>query len=371
MSVTSLDAIVFELASAIDRLVPQLLPYAKKRGGEWVVGSLSGEAGRSLSISAKRGREGVWKDFSGGQGGDALDLVAQVLFGGCKKEALRWSREWLGIGELDSVKRKKLEDRAREASRLADAGKKQQSEKTARHIRELWHGAQPILGTAADTYLCGRGLDLRKMSEIPRALRFHPRVWCSEIQDHMPAMLSCAIDPRLWQMVALHRTYLEVTPYGVRKASLKNAKKVLGSFTGAHIPLQRGASGEPMAKMPAYEWVAVSEGIENGLSVALVQPSWRVVAAVSMANLATIHLPEQTGGVYIIADNDTNQAASDGFTRAIDRLVRRGLAVQVVRPPDCHKDFNDWLQALLKAEHVDAQAALRPARFDQLAGGLS
>jgi hypothetical protein len=46
--------------------------------------------------SPKRTRAGVWAAWAAGEAGDTLDLVASVRFAGDKREALRWSRQWLG-----------------------------------------------------------------------------------------------------------------------------------------------------------------------------------------------------------------------------------------------------------------------------------
>jgi hypothetical protein len=52
-------------------------PNGQKLGAEWCVGSLAGEAGKSLKIHV---RKGLWKDFSSGEGGsDPISLYAAIL----------------------------------------------------------------------------------------------------------------------------------------------------------------------------------------------------------------------------------------------------------------------------------------------------
>ena len=59
-----------------ERLVASWLPNGKRRGHEWMVGSLNGEAGDSLSINLRTGK---WADFAGkDKGGDLLSLYAAV-----------------------------------------------------------------------------------------------------------------------------------------------------------------------------------------------------------------------------------------------------------------------------------------------------
>lgn len=50
-----------QLTSAVSEIVPKLFPNGKRKGSEWVLGSLNGEPGSSLSINLKTG---LWADFS-------------------------------------------------------------------------------------------------------------------------------------------------------------------------------------------------------------------------------------------------------------------------------------------------------------------
>lgn len=82
-----------------------LFPAGRKNGSEWLVGSLSGEAGRSLSICIGGEKVGVFKDFATGDKGDNLiELFAQahrVQF----KDALHACAEWLGPSVVTSSTR--------------------------------------------------------------------------------------------------------------------------------------------------------------------------------------------------------------------------------------------------------------------------
>jgi hypothetical protein len=65
-----------DLLGRAENLVPIWLPNGKREGREWKVGSLRGEAGRSLSINL---RTGAWGDFAAGEkGGDLLALYAAI-----------------------------------------------------------------------------------------------------------------------------------------------------------------------------------------------------------------------------------------------------------------------------------------------------
>ena len=62
------------------------LPNGRKQGKEFVVGSLSGEKGESLSINMNTG---VWKDFSDGSGGSDLVSLYAALNGLTQHEAAK------------------------------------------------------------------------------------------------------------------------------------------------------------------------------------------------------------------------------------------------------------------------------------------
>ncbi len=89
----------------------------------------------------------------------------------------------------------------------------------------------------------------------------------------------------------------------------------------------------------------IGEGIETCLSVALATPEFRVLAAVSLGNLARVTLPPAIGTVIIAADNDGDGTpAAEALQRAVDRFAGEGRAVRIARSP-IGKDFNDCIVA--------------------------
>lgn len=53
-----------------------LLPHGKRASGEWCVGSVAGDEGKSLKVRIAGAKAGTWKDFNEGSGGDLVDLWA-------------------------------------------------------------------------------------------------------------------------------------------------------------------------------------------------------------------------------------------------------------------------------------------------------
>src|SRR5687768_6183011 len=79
-----------------------LFPAGKKNGNEWQVGSLAGEAGKSLSIRISGDKVGVFKDFArdGDSGDNLIELVVKarnISF----VDALCVCGEWLGDSVAD------------------------------------------------------------------------------------------------------------------------------------------------------------------------------------------------------------------------------------------------------------------------------
>lgn len=65
------------LADRAGDVAEYLFPNGKKISGEWCVGSINGEEGRSLKIRITGAKRGTWKDFNAGDGGDLIDAWAR------------------------------------------------------------------------------------------------------------------------------------------------------------------------------------------------------------------------------------------------------------------------------------------------------
>ena len=330
------------LAMRARELTAELLPNGRRDGHEWRVGSLAGERGQSLGIHLSGSRAGVWCDFSSGERGDALDLVAAVLFTGDKRDAMDWARSWLGLGTPGA---EPSQTRRPEPPAPAD-DPDDEAEAIRGAARRLFLAGQVrIAGTPAAAYLAGRGIDLAELGRQPRSLRFHPAVAHKDSGRTWPALLGAVTGPD-GQIAGVHRTWLHQAEDGQwTKAPIRNAKMSLGRIKGGSIRLWRGASGKSLADAPPDDQVAIGEGIETCLSVVVAYPEIRVLSCVSLANMANISLPATIRVVTLLKDEDGNNAQAErGFRRAVDRFHSEGRKVLIARPP-VGKDFNDTLQA--------------------------
>ena len=89
------DGINAAALSQFPELVADWWPKGIRKGNEWILGSLQGEPGRSLSINL---RSGKWADFSAGlKGGDPISLAAAAFHGGDRVSAARTLGKRLGF----------------------------------------------------------------------------------------------------------------------------------------------------------------------------------------------------------------------------------------------------------------------------------
>jgi hypothetical protein len=348
MSGARIDAaeIAAMLGGRIDALAPELLPAGHiEQRRYWRVGSVAGEPGNSLVVYLLGAKRGRWRDYAAGEGGDALDLVAQTQFSGDMKRAIAWARNWLGIeaAGAEKVARWREEARAREVLRASEAA--HESEEASGIALRLYLAARVLeVGDPVWRYLRGRGIDLAALDRPVRALRFHEGLWNRESGKHWPAMVAAITDAH-GHHVATHRTWL--TPQGDRyvKAPLEDAKMTLGAYAGGCVRLWRGATGKPLGTCRDEIDTIVAEGIEDALSAAIIAREHRVLAAVSLSAMGSMWLPAGVPGVIIAAQNDpAGSAAERGLARAVAHFRALGKSVRLLRPPVFVKDINELLQ---------------------------
>ncbi len=330
------------LAARAPDLVSHLLPAGRRAGREWVHPSLTGTSKRSLSVLLTGTKAGLWSDFSSGEKGDALDLVAAVVCHGKMVDAIAWARSWLGLSDGPMPP-----ERRRASPPPPDPAEAEREEAATRQlaIKMFLAGKEKLAGTPVADYLAGRGISLADLERQPRSLRFHPEIWNRESGRRWPAMLA-AITNDAGEMVAVHRTWLHSAD-GIRwtKAPLDAPKMSLGRLSGGAVRLWRGASRKPLAQATDGETVAIGEGIETALSVVMACPELRVLCAVSLSNMANVKLPPAVRSVILLKDEDgDNPATVRACARAVEAFQAQGRTVKIAHPP-VGKDFNDTLNA--------------------------
>ncbi|QPM89141.1 DUF7146 domain-containing protein [Pseudooceanicola algae] len=324
----------------------------------------------SFCVTMQGASRGRWNDYAvgdvPGQGfGDVLDLIALSL--GCSTtDAIREARGFLGLQTAsaeDVARHRAAAERSRRLQAEAAAKEKAARANRAKAARAIWHSGQARLrDTPVDHYLRGRSIDLSRLGRQPGVLRYVPdcryqhmdRESGEIIEGRHPAMVAAVTD-RQGRTVACHRTYLGIGPDGWGKAAVPQAKKVLGDYAGAYVPLWKGMGprgGKPPALHEAEpgQHVFIAEGIEDALSAVLLLDGLpRVIAAISLSNLGQVALPPTVSRVTLIADQDEGEQARAALDLAIAQHRRAGREVRLWRNEWGGKDLNDALR-MLKAK---------------------
>lgn len=316
----------------------------------------------SLVIWTKMPGGVSWRRYGADAQGDIIDLISYLsgwwhLPKRGAAEAIRWIRDELGLERM--TPQQKRDDIKRARRRIENEGKawrEQQKESVARAFK-LWLDAKPIAGTPVETYLReARGIDLAELPKGPRGGDRTPSV-LRYLADHQhrdeagartawPCMVAGCINIKTGKIEAVHRTWLKRD--GSDKAPVAPARKVWPGFAGLIIPIWRGESGLSVKEAAANglrETLAIVEGVEDGLSLVLGDPTPRVWAAISLGNIANIRLPECIDGVIIHRQNDwLKRAAVNEFNKATRALEAQGRPVSEVHA--FHgKDLNDTLRS--------------------------
>ncbi len=285
--------------------------------------------------------------------GDAIDLVAYAEFGMVppdgRKEAIAWIKDYLGDPAHASVTpapraaapaRAEVDDEVRDIKAIKARG--------------LWLHAKDVRGTHGQAYLAARGVNLARLKRHPGAIRFAVLDYRQPGAEtlRLPALVTCMTN-ETGVIRAVHMTFLD--PAEPRKASVTPAKKMYGDARGCSIRLARGLSGltpeefgrriAAGKKMPDDELVIV-EGIEDGLTWALIDPDARVCAAGSLSMIGAVPLFDCASRIVVIGDNDANEktrAALDAEARKI--AARAGGRPVDLCLPSTDKDLNAAWQA--------------------------
>jgi len=315
----SVREIVDHLTGHAVALCHFLLPNGRREGAEWRVGSVQGEAGKSLGVHLAGEKIGIWSDFAGGSSGDLLDLI-QACQGLDKGGAVSWAKDWLSIGDGTVAS-------LRPWPRTQSNEPPRQDNSNGRLALEIWHASQPAAGTLVETYLRARRIVL----PVPATLRYHPGLLHSPTGLVLPAMVAAVTNWPSRDVTGVLRTFLRMD--GGDKAPVSEPKMTLG-------PLGVGA----VRLAPAQPAIGLAEGIETALSA--MQLFEISVWAALGSRMDRVELPEEVIGVHVFGDN--GKPGHDAAEKAAATFTDQGRRVALRFPPPEFGDWNNALQALNK-----------------------
>lgn len=349
-----------ELNERAGELAPDLLPNGRRSGNKWMFSGLEDHGGSESAYVFLSGvKIGKWFDHgnavAGEDKGDMLDLLQHKRCHGDKSKAIEEAQRILGKeiirrpgSQLSAEEKRQRAEQARQRQLAREQKDAAEREKKAKNAKRLFLNAKPIKNTPAEGYLKGRGISPVPGRDWSGSLRFHPETYHGPLQTKLPALVG-AIYHANGDQIGAHRIFLQENRLKgwvkLQGAPDVPAKLVLGNMWGGFVPIHKGRSGVPMSRMAEGEPVYITEGIEDACVVAMVKPEARVIAAISLANIGAIILPDAAARIVVVADRDDNTKAQDQLERSIAQQQSRGLEVSLVMPPVGVKDVNDWLLA--------------------------
>ena len=316
-----LNAIVAGLRAIAETWVPRLFPNGRRVGDEWRLANIKGAPPRkqgSCVIALKGQHAGDWHDFDGNQGGGPLSTIEEGT-GHTGRDLLAYAADLAGWSPGAPI-------------RQAPPAIAKPERDTAREIAFILDHAKPIVGTPAEAYLRGRGLDVPDHAD----LLAHLDLTHWETKAGYPALIGI-VRNRAGNVVAIHRTYLHSdTAWSdkVAKAPVAKPRMMLGKTGGGAVRLAPlGQSGV----------LALSEGIETGLAVMAACPGLAVWATLSTSGLEQVQLPAEAKRIIILADHDASGAGLRAAETTARRLRAEAREVAIALPPEAGHDFNDVL----------------------------
>jgi hypothetical protein len=307
--------------------------------------------------------KGIYCCFACGAKGDLFKWLEERQGWSFAQAVVELERELGGgaaVALKDPVKRAEW-DAERAAREAADADAVADRRRRAAN---LWHGSDPIgrdgVGTPALAYLQQRGIDFAALGRIPGSLRWRPDIGHPDFKgrsDNRHAAMIASIHALDGTIIGCHRTYLDISGWNhatrsgivTKLGGVSDAKLTLGPSLGGHIPIWKGAFRGPLHAVPPGTRVYLSEGIEDGASVAVSDPTRRVIAGVSASKMPSVDLPPQVEELVLIGQRHKHTGEPDElFETAVAAHQERGRKVSIMWPPAWpplrfFKDFNDVL----------------------------
>lgn len=275
----------------------------KKRGAEfWGLCPFHKEKTPSFTVNDEKG---LFHCFGCNAGGDAIEFIKQI-----EAVSFREARAILGNG-LNGIGRQ----HPKTVSKIVNL-----DNKNAQIARTLWKRGKPAKGTLAHQYLKNRGINI----DPPPTLRFCPDLYHDPSRKRLPALLAAASDENK-KITGIQRIFLDKDG---NKADVSPNKMCLGRIRGAAVRLS-----------PIRAGLVLTEGIEDALTLLEARPDLAVWAVLGAPHLATAPVPKSVKRLIIAADNDP--AGKEAAARAGQAFVQIIPRVEIARPPEGFKDFNE------------------------------
>lgn len=345
------------LAQRLPSLLGTIAPGMKRKGNHWQGPNptRTKDSGTSFTVW----HNGAWKEFDQGEDekGDVIDLIAYCRR--CDKgDAIRWAKDWLGIGSLSPQERATLDRLAAAKAQRQKQAALDEAERKRKRAFAIVLDARPIReGSPVDRYLKHWGIDVGEIANFAGDVKeaatldyFGPRPDGDPgFRYHGPALVAA--------IRQANGAISTVQALFVREDSAKlmalpaAARPVLGPKKHGAVWISNGPTGlDPLAAARRFaetgerEDLMATEGVKTGLAGAWALPEIRVWSLLDLGNIAELPFLPWVNRLVVALENDLKPAAIEGREKVLAALEAKGFdVVPYMRPAAWGSDLADTL----------------------------
>ncbi len=310
-----------------------------------------GDSGK-IVVNISGPKEGLWYDFSMGNGGNIFHLLAREK-GLDFKEAVEYCARVINMPEEDKVYPRKsflAQDKIRQNTAKQEALESEEDKDRLKAVLDLQYKSKPIEGTVAEAYLRKErkfvGVFAQDLRYLPKGTQF---IYKGEqkilMQDCFAAFGRNSED----ELCNVQLTKLNEDGKRALSPDGEKFNKIqYGISKGTFVTVQQETATEPR--------VFIAEGVETALSLKDAGLRGKIVASLGVHNIKNYEGGEKE--VIICEDHDGPASrTSEVIQQAREHFQSCGKSVVMVRPQKEGQDFND----VLKKEGIEGiQAYLSP-----------
>ena len=308
-----------KLLNDLDSVIDKLYSNYEKEKDYFVLGDISGNAGKSFKIKRREPRKGTWRDWNGQEHGDIYELLSFHFSLDVKTQFYQLLQRINDYFNFEPVIRKTLSQaeiisirERQEQSRLKtiEAEKQEQLEtenkiEKAKRIR-AYSEIITSDNLRVQSYLKARLIPFHSWTDT---IRFIPEYYHAGLKIHLPA-IACDITNAITnEFQGLEINFL---PDVILSTALEYANwfKERNTYKRNTVGIKKGGIIRILDN-PVKRTLAIFEGYACGLSLAFHNRDLRIITEctpniwVTMGNNAeSIDLPDRYETVYICADSD-------------------------------------------------------------------
>jgi len=325
----------------LDRVLQYLYPDGKMENGEFVVGNIYGDSGKSLKVTVSGKNAGLWVDFADcNRGGDLISLWQERFEITDFVKTLKDISEYIGDYDYESEYKPRIKTQA-EINRELEAAKNKENY-MRRMFNRIWKGSKPIGESLLfPKYMRYRGIDPDNMKNLGSDVRFNGGVdvyFKGKIIGKSPCMIALSRD-KDGKPQGIHFTYLNNNG---EKAVFKKAEALSKKMLAVHKKAMIGTSVKLTNENNGCRTLAICEGLETGDAIIAAisndgneHSTTPVRATLSGRNISSFIPPEDTENLLVCIDKDVSETGIKMGMALKERLATERPEINVyITMPD-------------------------------------